>query len=67
MTGFQSNGQGNNKLDLCDMCWNWLYSVIKLLKVAGVLQNHLSLALTIAASLNNVEGKFIHNFALRGT
>ena len=49
------------------MCWNWLYSVIKLLKVAGVLQNHLSLALTIAASLNHAEIKFIHNFTLIGT
>ena len=66
-SGFQSNGQGNNKRGLWDICWNWLYSVIKLLKVTGVLQNHLSLALCVAASLNNVEGKFIHNFALRGT
>ena len=66
-TGFHINGQGNNKRDLCDICWNWLYSVIKLLKLAGVLQNHLSLALSVAASLNNVEVKFIHNFALRGT
>ena len=66
-TGFQSNGQGNNKCGLCDICSNCLYKVIKLLKVAGVLQNHLSLALSVAASLNNVEVKFIHNFALRGT
>ena len=41
--------------------------VIKLLKLAGVLQNYLSLALSVAASLNNVEVKFIPNFALRGT
>ena len=41
--------------------------VIKLLKVTGVLQNHLSSALSVAASLNNVEVKIIHNFALRGT
>ena len=47
--------------------WNWLYSVIKLLKLAGVLQNHLSLALSVVASLSNMEVKFIHIFALRGT
>ena len=65
-TGFQSNGQGNNKHVLWDICWNWLYSVIKLLKLVGVLQNHLSLALSVVASLSNMEVTFIHNFALRG-
>ena len=65
-TGFQSNGQGNNKRGLWDICWNWLYTVINLLKLAGVLQNQLSLALCVAASLNNVEVKCIHNFARRG-